>query len=72
MDSNVCKHEEPDHDLTKLFNVKDLSKYFNISEKTAYNLIRQRNFPSIKVGGQYRIIVDELVKWMDKQSKGKK
>ena len=55
--------------MTQLFNMKQLMEYFDISEKTAYKLVHRRDFPSIKVGGQFRIIVDKLPEWMEKQSK---
>ena len=58
--------------LPKLINVKELCIYLKISEKTAYILVKHREFPSVKVGGKYRIIVDELPGWLEKQSKKRK
>ncbi len=55
--------------LSDLLDIDGLCKYFNISSKTAYELVRQRDFPSLKVGGQYRVIKNDLAKWMDRQSK---
>lgn len=54
---------------SNLLNIKGLCDYFDISEKTAYTLVRRRDFPSIKVGGQYRILSDKLQDWMEKQTK---
>ena len=58
--------------LTKLLDIKGLCKYFDISEKTAYILIKRRDFPSFKVRGKYRIMVDKLPEWMEKHCKDKK
>lgn len=58
--------------LPKLINIKELCSYLDASEKTAYILVRNRDFPSVKIGGKYRIIVDELPDWLDKQSKKRK
>jgi excisionase family DNA binding protein len=58
--------------LPQLINIKELCSYLCVSEKTAYILVRRRDFPSVKVGGKYRIILDDLPDWLDKQSKKKK
>jgi len=58
--------------LPKLINIKELCCYLDVSEKTAYILVRSRDFPSVKIGGKYRIIADELPGWLEKQSKKKK
>jgi excisionase family DNA binding protein len=52
--------------------IRGLCKYFKISEKTAYNLARERDFPSFKVNGKYRVIESDLAKWMDRKSKHRK
>lgn len=58
--------------LPKLINIKELCSYLDVSEKTAYILVRSRDFPSVKIGGKYRIIADQLPDWLDKQSKKRK
>jgi len=58
--------------LPKLINIKELCSYLDVSEKTAYILVKSRDFPSVKIGGKYRIIVDELPGWLEKQSKKRK
>lgn len=58
--------------LPKLINIKELCSYFDVSEKTAYILVKDRDFPSVKIGGKYRVIVDELPGWLEKQSKKRK
>jgi excisionase family DNA binding protein len=58
--------------LSNLLDIRGLCKYFKISEKTAYNLARERDFPSFKVNGKYRVIESDLAKWMDRKSKHRK
>ena len=58
--------------LPKLINIKELCTYLDVSEKTEYILVRGRDFPSVKIGGKYRIIEDQLSDWLDKQSRKRK
>ena len=53
--------------LPKLINIKELCSYLDVSEKTTYILVRSRDFPTVKIGGKYRIIVDEPPGCLDKQ-----
>jgi excisionase family DNA binding protein len=66
------KFEQLSTGLSTLLDIKGLCQYFNISEKTAYNLVRSRDFPSFKVNGKYRILAVDLAKWMEKQSRCRK
>ena len=55
--------------MTPLYSVKQLCEYLRISGKTAYALVRRRDFPSLKVGGQFRIDSTKLSEWIEKESK---
>lgn len=55
--------------MTGFYTTKQLAEYFNISYSIANILVHRRDFPSIKVGGQFRTIVDKLPEWMEKQTK---
>jgi excisionase family DNA binding protein len=58
--------------MSELYNIKQLCEYFDISETTAYTLVHRRDFPSVKIGGKFRIIVDKLPEWLEKKSKTEK
>lgn len=58
--------------MSQIYNVKQLCEYLDISETTAYSLVRRRDFPSVKIGGQYRILFDKLQEWLEKKSKSEK
>lgn len=49
----------------KLMLFKEAQKYLNVSRTTLYNLIKAKNIPAIKLGGQWRFRRERLVKWLD-------
>jgi len=49
----------------KLMLFKETQKYLNVSRTTLYNLIKAKNIPAIKLGGQWRFRRERLVKWLD-------
>lgn len=48
---------------TRMLGVKDLQKRLNIGRDTAYSLMRSKAFPSMKLGGRYRVSEALLEKW---------
>jgi excisionase family DNA binding protein len=54
-----------------MLTVKQLSETLEIGLPLAYNLVRRKDFPSIKLGREYRVFADELPKWMEKQKRYK-
>ena len=57
--------------IPNMITVTELQKTLDIGRDTAYNLCRRKDFPSIKLGGEYRILTDELSTWISKQQKNK-
>ena len=49
--------------MEKLFTVKDLMQ-IGFGRDVAYQLMHNKSFPSIKVGGRYYIEPQELQKWL--------
>ena len=49
----------------KLMLFKEAQKYLNVSRTTLYNLIKAKNIPAIKLGGQWRFRRERLVKGLD-------
>ena len=45
---------------TTVLTVRDVAERCLVSRRTIYNLIRTRDIPAIKIGGQYRIPADAL------------
>lgn len=53
-------------------NVKELSKYLGVGLNTAYELVRQSDFPAIRVGEKRIIIpVEQLDEWLKVNAKMK-
>lgn len=54
-----------------MITVPELQKTLDIGRDTAYNLVRRKDFPSVKFGREYRVLVDKLSDWILKQQKNK-
>ena len=54
-----------------MITVSDLQKLLDIGKETAYNLVHRKDFPSIKLGKEYKILVEQLPEWLQKQQKNK-
>lgn len=54
-----------DHRLPMALSVSLLAKELCISEKTAYELVHQPDFPSLKVKGRYIVNTKRLQDWLD-------
>ena len=49
--------------------VKEFRSMYCISTEKAYELVRLRNFPSLKVGKRYYINKDKVLEWIIAQNK---
>lgn len=50
-------------------NFEEFKKYMNCGTNVGLNLMKRRNFPSIKVAGKWLIDKQGLIKWMEEQYK---
>jgi len=55
----------------KLLTVPELQQILDIGRDTAYNLVRRKDFPSVKLGREYRVLPDRLNDWLIKQQRNK-
>lgn len=46
--------------------VKDLQSMLGIGRDRAYGLMHASGFPSIKIGGRYYVVPEELQKWIQR------
>ena len=51
--------------------VVELQKELGIGRDLAYSLVKRKDFPSIKIGREYRVLADNLYDWVMKQQKNK-
>lgn len=50
----------------KLITVKEFSALYGIGLNSAYNIVRSKGFPCIKVGRKYLILMDQVDSFFDK------
>jgi len=51
--------------------VPELQRVLDIGRDIAYNLVRRKDFPSVKLGREYRVLPDKLNDWLIKQQRNK-
>ena len=57
--------------VTKLLTVPELQQILDIGRDTAYNLVCRKDFPSVKIGREHRVLSDKLNDWLIKQQRNK-
>lgn len=56
-------------ELPAVMGVLDVANALSVSRNTAYEYVRSKGFPSIRVGKQIRVSKSALLAWLDEQSK---
>ena len=57
-------------DLPLFLNVNDLSKALGIAPSSCYELMHEKDFPSIRIGKRLVVQREKFSEWVDEQSKG--
>lgn len=52
--------------MSEIFSVKGVAKYLGFSQRKIYQLIKDRQIPYSRVGGQYRFIKEDIDNWLRK------
>ena len=52
--------------MQKLYTVKDLQCELGLGRDKAYQLMHNKTFPAIKIGGRYFVTQDALDEWLRK------
>ncbi len=55
-------------DLPLMLSVAELTEVLGISRAGAYELARQKDFPTLKIGTRVVIPKDKLIEWVDKNT----
>lgn len=58
-------------ELPLMLSVKELATVLGVSRTSAYELIKTKGFPSIKIGSRVVIPKEKLIEWIDKNIGGK-
>ena len=52
-------------DLPMFINVPALSKLFGISQSSCYELMHEKDFPSLRIGSRIVVPRDKLIEWIE-------
>lgn len=55
-------------ELPEVMEVKDIQVFLRISRNTAYDLIKRKEFPTLKIGRLLRIRRNSFLEWFDNAS----
>lgn len=63
--STTAQNRSP---LAPILNMQQLAEYLQVSKATAYDLVKQKGFPSFKVGKSIRVNARSLDAWIQRRS----
>ena len=66
---NETKYKEY-RDLPLTLTVPEVGEVLGISRAAAYELVRSRGFPSLKIGTRILVPKDKLIAWINAQVEG--
>lgn len=66
---NETKYKEYS-DLPMMLTVPEMGDALGISRAAAYQLVRSRGFPSLKIGTRILVPKDKLIAWINAQVEG--
>lgn len=55
--------------LNSLLDIPRVAEYLSVSTDTVRDLIKEGKLPMIKIGGQWRIAREDLIKWYSDKTK---
>ncbi len=53
--------------MKPIMNAKDIKEYLGVSETKVYALLRQTDFPTLKIGGRRLVKTEDFLEWLEKQ-----
>lgn len=57
-------------ELPLFLNVKTVAKVLGISPSSSYELMHQRDFPTLKIGNRIVVPKERFVKWVEENTSG--
>ena len=57
-------------DLPLFLNAKLVSKVLGVSISSTYELMKEEDFPSVRIGNRLIVPRDKFIEWVNKQVKG--
>lgn len=53
--------------MKPVMNAKDIQEYLGVSQSKAYDMMREKSFPTLKIGGRRLVKSVDFEKWLDEQ-----
>lgn len=54
----------------QILTVKEVADYLKVNQRTVYRMASSKKIPAFKVGGSWRIKLEELERWITEQHEG--
>jgi excisionase family DNA binding protein len=52
----------------KVLTIPEVSEYLRVSRKTIYRMLQRRDIPAFRLGGDWRINIEDLERWIKRES----
>jgi excisionase family DNA binding protein len=52
----------------KVLTIPEVSEYLRVSRKTIYRMLHRRDIPAFRLGGDWRINIEDLERWIKRES----
>ena len=52
----------------KVLTIPEVSRYLRVSTKTVYRMLQRKELPAFRLGGDWRINVEDLERWVEKET----
>lgn len=53
------------NNLPELMTAKEVREYLKCSNQNVYNLMKEKGFPSFRIGNSYRVRKDDFINWIN-------
>lgn len=57
--------------MKPVLNAKDIKEYLGVSETKVYELFRQTDFPTLRIGGRRLVKSEDFLSWLEEQKQVK-
>ena len=59
-------------ELPLFLNAETVAKVLGVAASTAYELMHEKDFPTVKIGNRLLVSKEKFIEWIDKKSGGVK
>lgn len=53
---------------SKVLTIPEVSEYLRVSRVTIYRMLRRKDIPAFRIAGKWRFNIEDLGRWMEKES----